>query len=84
MIIETKDKGIEIINNAFPYPNQISDWDTKTKVDAIYFTWRGNRFKLDLGYASVSESDGHMLRGTDLSILAEALIKRAMIQIERA
>ena len=69
--------GIEILNNAIPYPNQIKDYDINNK-DQIRFTWRGTRFKVDFQNASVDEVGNGVLIGSDLSILIEALIKRTL------
>ncbi len=79
MNIETQGQAIEIMNNAIPLPKQIKDIDL-SHPDCIYFTWRSNRYKLELYACSVWVVDGAMLRGDDASILMSDLLKREAIK----
>jgi hypothetical protein len=74
MIIETKGKGIELLNRALPYPEQMKNIDLD-KEDAIYFTWRSSRYKLDLCYCRIDMVNGCLLEGNDASILMTQVLK---------
>jgi hypothetical protein len=74
MLIPSKGKAIELLNRSLPYPDQMKDFDLE-KDGAIYFTWRQVRYKLDLNYCRVEESEGSFLTGTDASILMGHLLK---------
>jgi len=77
MLIKTKEKGIELLYRSMPYPDQIRNLDL-TKNDAIYFGWRSSRYRLDLQFCSVMQSDGIMLKGDDCSILLERCLKNQL------
>lgn len=75
MFFETKEKAIEAIVNALPYPQHISDWDLSIE-NEIRFTWRkDNRFRLDLQSGRVEEVGDGVLIGSDISILVTKLLK---------
>lgn len=74
MLIETKGKGIELLNRALPYPQQMKDIDLD-KENAIYFTWRSSRYKLDLGYCRIDMVNGCMLEGNDAAMLMTQCLK---------
>lgn len=74
--METKEQAIEIITKALPYPEHITDWDFSSSEDSVRFTWRGNRFRVDLEYERAEEVKGIMLEGGDLAICVSELIKR--------
>ncbi len=66
MLIETKGKAIELLNKALPYPEQMIDIDLE-KDRSVYFTWRSQRYKLELEYCMVMRSNGSILEGDDAS-----------------
>jgi hypothetical protein len=74
MIIKTKGKAIELLNNSLPYPEQIKNIDLDIQ-DAIYFDWRSARYKLCLQFCCIDMSEGCFLNGNDASILMTQLLK---------
>jgi len=74
MLITTKGKGIELLNRALPYPEQMKNIDLD-KENAIYFDWRSQRYKLDLQFCRVERSNGYILEGDDASILMTQCLK---------
>ncbi len=74
MLIETKGKGIELLNKALPYPQQMTNIDLDTK-DSIYFNWRDSRYKLDFYSCRVDMVNGCLLEGTDAAILMTQCLK---------
>jgi len=74
MLIATKGKGIELLNRALPYPEQMKDIDLD-KENAIYFTWRSSKYKLDLSYCRIDMVNGCMLEGNDAAILMTQCLK---------
>lgn len=74
MLIPTKGKGIELLNRALPYPEQMKNIDLD-KENAIYFDWRSQRYKLDLQFCRVERSNGCILEGDDSSILMTQCLK---------
>jgi hypothetical protein len=74
MLITTKGKGIELLNRALPYPEQMKNIDLD-KENAIYFDWRSQRYKLDLQFCRVQRSNGYILEGDDSSILMTQCLK---------
>lgn len=74
MLIATKGKGIELLNRALPYPEQMKDIDLDVE-NSIYFTWRSARYKLDLQYCRIDKSEGCILSGDDASILMTQCLK---------
>lgn len=76
MFFETKEKAVEAVIKGLPYPHQITDIDLTKEDGAIRFTWRKtNKFRLDLTFGSVEEVGDGILMGSDIAILAQALIK---------
>jgi hypothetical protein len=72
----TRDEAVELIVAALPYPAQIRDWDTTSESDALRFTWRGNRFRFSYATSWLCEEvDDCFLRGSDLALLVEHLVK---------
>ena len=74
MLITTKGKGIELLNRALPYPEQMKNIDLD-KENAIYFDWRSDRYKLDLQFCRIDRSNGGILEGNDSTILMTQLLK---------
>jgi hypothetical protein len=74
MLITTKGKGIELLNRALPYPEQMKNIDLD-KENAIYFDWRSKRYKLDLQFCRVERSNGCILEVDDSSILMTRCLK---------
>jgi len=83
MKIETQGQGIELLNRALPYSNQMKDIDLKHP-NAIYFTWRSGRWKLDLSCGQVDRVDGGCLIGDDTAMLMSELVKRELVIKELA
>ena len=78
----TKAKALEVIVRAFPYSEQVCDIDLDSEPEAVRFSWRSHRFRLALGNLSVETTvPGGFLCGGDISILAEALIRRVAARI---
>lgn len=75
----TKELLTEIIYKAFPYSEQITDLDFSSAPDAIYFTWRGNRFRTAFNFRTDSVNES-ILSGDNLATLANALIKRTYLE----
>ena len=75
----TKEQLVECIVKAFPYPNQITDFDL-SRDDSVRFTWRSDRFRASLS-GMVEEVRDPMLHGSNLAILAEQLIKIQAVQL---
>lgn len=75
MLIQSKEKLIELINNSIPYPNQVKNWDFSSEDKAVRFEWRSNKFRVDLDYCSVEEVGDGVLMGSDISILLTQLLK---------
>ena len=79
----TKDKLLEITMKALPYSEQMKNFDTVTESDAVRFTWRSQRFRITTSMV-VEVVEGRMLRGSDIAIVLEALIKRTWLQMQAA
>ena len=75
MLIETKEKAVELINKVVPYSQQIKDWDFTTEENAIRFEWRSDVFRVDLTYCSVEEVGDGILSGSNIAILLTHLLK---------
>jgi len=80
MLITTKGKGIELLNRALPYPEQMKNINLD-KENAIYFDWRSDRYKLDLQFCRIDRSDGCILHGNDSAILMAQLLKAELGRI---
>ena len=80
MEISTKEVAMEVVLKAIPYPEHLSDFDFTSEKTAIIFTWRHNRFRLDIEYISVEEVGNGVLSGSNMSILLQELIKREFIR----
>lgn len=79
MEIKSQGKAIEYLINAMPYSNQMRDIDL-TRPEAVYFTWRSGRYKIELQTGSVDKVEGMMLRGEDTAILIRRLIELEAIK----
>ena len=74
MLITTKGKGIELLNRALPYPEQMKNIDLDEE-NAIYFNWRSSRYKLDLQFCRIDRTNGGILEANDCAILMTQLLK---------
>ncbi|KKL50882.1 hypothetical protein LCGC14_2301060 [marine sediment metagenome] len=75
----TNDKIIECVIKAIPYPEHISDIELDD--DCVRFTWRTDRFKVsDSGM--VEELEDIFLKGSNIAILMERLIKYEYVKLE--
>ena len=72
-----KSKLIERLYARLPYSDQIKNLDVDRDKDTIEFDWRSVRFRIDAlsRLPSVHEVDGAMLKGGNLSILLEYIIR---------
>lgn len=70
----SKERILEAVVSAMPYPSQIKDWDFSSESNAVRFTWRSSRFRVTetLGVEQVTAG---MLCGSDIALLVEALLK---------
>lgn len=73
----TKSKMIERLYARLPYSDQIKNLDVDTIKDGIEFDWRSVRFRIDAlgGLSSVHEVDEAMIKGGNLSILLEYIMR---------
>lgn len=74
----THAQGIEILKKSLPYPEQIKDIE-EAENGLLYFTWRFDRYKVDLVYLGVEMVSNNILYGNDASILMTHLIRVSMI-----
>jgi len=72
---------LEAVVQCFPFPNQISQIDISSDSKGVYFTWRHDRFKVEVGSGSVYQVIGSCLHGNNTAILAESLVKSALLKI---
>ena len=78
----TKAKFVEAIVKALPYPQHITDWDLDSEEEAIRFTWRRAQFRQSTAYSHrVEECENGLLKGSNLAIVVEALIKRELYEV---
>ena len=76
----TQAQAIEAIVKAFPFPAQITDIDLERE-GYVRFTWRGTRFQVSCSTFMTETVEPPFLVGDNQSILAEALIKRAYVDM---
>lgn len=69
----TKSELLSKVIKIIPYPDQMTDFDLMLH-DQIRFTWRSVRFRVSLS-GMVEEVNDGFLRGSNISLLLEALIK---------
>jgi hypothetical protein len=74
----TKDRVISLIIAALPYSSHLKHFDTSEN-GAVRFQWRSDRFRVSVPGLLVEETDGHLLKGSNLAILVEHLIKQRMV-----
>lgn len=71
-------KIIEKVYSKMPYSDQIEDLNI-SEVNAIRFTWRGDRFRVDeyfhVNQITGSEANGLMLTGSNMAIILQKLLK---------
>jgi len=78
----TNGEMIVVLLNALPYPEHISEINIREGDDVVYFMWRGDKFKFNSTYDSVSEIEGPFEVGSNKAILLRALIKRAILDTD--
>lgn len=76
MKIETTEQGVEILNKAIPYADQITNY--KFLNEDIYFYWRSDQFKLEISTGRIDQVDGACLVGSNIAIVMTELVKRQM------
>lgn len=77
-IMHTQAQIIELLINALPYPNQIKDIDMSSEAEAVRFTWRGIRYRVD-GKLNTDEVDKGCLVGSDLAILLRQCLNQSLL-----
>lgn len=75
-MFDTKEALVSAIYKCLPYSNQITNLDFTSVETAVYFTWRGNDFRVSLSGHS-EEVQGSILTGSDLCLLFNELLKQA-------
>lgn len=75
----TNSEIMNVILKAMPLKDQIENLDLE-KHGAINFDWRGEHFRVDENL-DVMQNEGKTLAGDNISIILEALLKRAYSQI---
>jgi len=70
----TKSALLSALVRTLPYVEQMTDIDMESHETAIYFTWRGYRFRVTTS-AGVEEVDGGFLVGSNPAILLQALLR---------
>ena len=73
----TKAKLLEIINQAMPYSDQITDWELDIE-DKLCFTWRRHTFSVSLDFETY-EIEGDFAVGNDRALLVKSLLKRVYL-----
>jgi hypothetical protein len=74
----TQAQLIEAVYASFEYPHQISALDLSEAI-CIRFKWRSTAFRVsETGH--VEEVEGSMLAGSDIAILARALLFRELVR----
>lgn len=77
----TKD---EIVTCLFslPFSEHISHIDTKCNKTAVWFTWRGDTFRVSTNFLVMMQIEDGIISGGNEAILMEALIRRAWMNLE--
>lgn len=55
----TKERAVVLLMKAIPYSDQIKD--IQAKGDALYFEWRGSKYKLETPFLNISKVEGLLL-----------------------
>jgi len=76
----TQERLVELITQSLPYPSQISDWDF-SEVGAVRFQWRETNFRVSKNLF-VEERDICFLKGSNITIIFEALLKKVYLERE--
>jgi len=69
-----KNEILNVVLATIPYPRQVCDIDLDAEDEAIRFTWRANRFRVDKNL-SVEEVGHGVLMGSDIAILLRELLR---------
>jgi len=73
--MKTTAEILERVLGALPYPGQIHNLDLSQDTE-LRFTWRGTRWRVS-GSFFVEEVDGALLKGSNATLLMEALLGRS-------
>jgi hypothetical protein len=76
----TKDQLVQVVIKVLPYAEQMRDLDLFREMEAIRFTWRGDRFRVSLSGFTETVDNG-MLVGGNRAILMQALVQRGLVQL---
>lgn len=69
---------LELVIQRIPYPHQVSDIDVTTSSDTLYFTWRGDRYRVKEigGNLDACEYEQECLIGSNIAILMREVLSR--------
>jgi len=67
---------LNLVLAAMPYADQIRDVDMTSEENAIRFTWRHDRFRVD-GGLDVGTVQNSCIHGCNLSIIMRTMLKQA-------
>jgi len=71
---------IECLIKGLPNSDQISEI-TFRGTEYVYFSWRGNNFRVTALTMSVEEVDGKLVSWSDLAAVIEELLKRVHVEL---
>lgn len=74
----TQEQLVKLIGRALPYSEQITDWDFSEE-SAVRFQYRQENFRV-WKTLHVEEKESIFLKGSDIAIILEALLKRAYLE----
>ena len=70
-----------LVMKSLPFTGQIIDLDIDSEPDASRFRWRSQTFHISLSMM-VTQVEGQTRAGDDISIIFEALLKRAYVDVQ--
>lgn len=74
---------LEAILQCFPRSNQISNIDISHDPKGVYFTWRNDRYKVEVSSGSVYRATGSCLESNSTTILASHLMESVLPKIAK-
>lgn len=72
-MFKTKEELLTAVLKSLPHPNHINDLDLSSETEAVMFTWRQNKLRVQLS-GHVDEVGDGVLIGSNLSILVHQLL----------
>lgn len=76
----TQEQLVELISQSLPYSEQITNWDFSEE-GAVRFQWRSSIYRVSKNLF-VEEKESIFLKGSDITIILEALLKRVYLEKE--